>query len=161
MHGGQSEIALPQMVFLVALAGFIWLLIPLLCLGSMDSKGTNVERSSRFTASVLPQPSSAHRLERLALRQRLLLVVTLDGALAAYDKYSGVLYWRTTDLQDKNTLIYGGGASSDINSDSGPLYIFEPVGSAPMFAYLPGGRIQVYHKPKSLPCINQVLRNYQ
>lgn len=135
------------MVFLMALVGFIWLLIPILCLGPMANERTAAEHS-KFTTSVLPQPSPTHELGRLALRHRLLLVVTLDGTLTAYDKYSGVLYWRTTDLQDKNALIYGGGAAGDISSDGGPLYIFEPVGSAPMFAYLPGGRIQVCHGPK-------------
>lgn len=84
------------------------------------------------------QPSERKGLEKSAVLQRLFLVATLDGTLTAFDKYSGALYWENKGLG--GALIKGALSKSPEHL---PLYMFEPIGSASMSAYLSGRGIQV------------------
>lgn len=150
-RGGQSKRPFSQMAFLVTVNS-IWLFVLLLFSNPTAGNATDVGHRRAGAGSLPQQHGPTQSLGRLAMGQRLLLVLTLDGTLAAYDRYSGALYWRTTELQGGRPIIHGSSASN-VN-EGGPLYIFEPVGPASAFVYLPGGGIQVseHHKSSSTHC---------
>jgi outer membrane protein assembly factor BamB len=99
------------------------------------------------------QSAGAKGLERSVLVRRLLLVVTLDGTLYAFDKYTGALYWKTANLG--NSTITG--SYSKEHTPTNPVYIVEPQGPGSIYAYIPGSGVKVRHM--ALICI--LCRNFQ
>lgn len=120
-------------------AVMMFLILPLLMFCSFV-RGAVGGVAQNYSADMLMQPAGMKSLEHSAILRRLLLVVTLDGTLAAYDKYSGAFYWENTELIQGRALLDG---KYPENLKGAPIYMFEPVGPAAMFAYLPGGGIQV------------------
>lgn len=93
------------------------------------------EYARRPATSLVVLKGSAS-VERSVIVRRVLLVLTLDGTIYAFDKYTGAFYWENQELGGQTIRV-------EHSAEASAFYLVEPLDAGSMYVHYPGSDIKV------------------